>query len=308
MIREETISDLDILDHLEIFNSTVECARILGISQSSCSRRYRALSNQLGLDFDRDENHYSARHNLDVLSGIRQASQRIRARSQQPRICLGWELGDVSSIKLPTKSRLVDYRPMSSWKLLSMLDQRLIDVAVMGLIELKSLLKQPLERLRLARIPISQTIMAIPMCRWQYKLLAREDHALQTRNGITAEELRQYPSPALPLGAAPNMMAALQANGLATQQILLRTHSSEEWEGFARDGQGLSYAAPHLLSDLYLKWKLKPIAYSLDIEECLAVVGHRDVLAEPGFTECAQKLIRAIKTSIKSPGGDQHWI
>ena len=58
MIEEALFDDLDVLDYLELLNSTVRASEALGMSQSSCSRRYRALSSNLDVEFDRVDGAY----------------------------------------------------------------------------------------------------------------------------------------------------------------------------------------------------------------------------------------------------------
>jgi hypothetical protein len=60
MLSAGRLADLDLLDHLELFNSAVKVAELLGMSQSSCSRRYRCLSDDLEPDFDRVDGAYRA--------------------------------------------------------------------------------------------------------------------------------------------------------------------------------------------------------------------------------------------------------
>ena len=40
VVSESIVGDLDVLDTLELFESTIYAAEALGFSQSSCSRRY----------------------------------------------------------------------------------------------------------------------------------------------------------------------------------------------------------------------------------------------------------------------------
>lgn len=197
---------------------------------------------------------------------------------------------------------------MNNWKMLSMLEQRLVDMAFMGLMEFNGLLGQSFERLRMRRVTLSQMMICLPLCRWTYQLLARHDHPLQGVKDLTTEELSRYPSPALPMGAAPLMMVSLQEQGLATQPIPDRDYAPENWEGFARDGQGLSYGAPHQLNYLMERWGLQPLAYQLGMQECLALVGHRDVLDDPAFSGVAQGLIKSLRFTLRPNGSGLEWL
>ena len=295
--------DLEVLDWLELFGSTVTCARLLGISQSGCSRRYRAVSERFGLGFDRNGKSYQATANLDVLSCLRQVCQKLRVRDGRPRFCLGWQLGQLEVAPHASLGAPVPFRPMDSWKLLSQLEQRLIDVAVMGLMEFQPLMGRELNQLKLKRTPLNGQLMCIPLCRWELRLIVQDQHPLQGRRPLSKDDLSPYPSPALSVGMAPLLMAALQHHGLANQPCGLSQYDEARWEGFAADGHGLSYAAPHQLPGLHQRYGLLPLDYPLGIVECLGVVGHRDVLADASFAPILQQLMQQLPALLAVPGG-----
>jgi hypothetical protein len=66
MLQDKSVTDPKVLDFLELFNSTVEPANRLGISQGSCSRRRRTFSELFGIGFDRIADQYQALSNFDV--------------------------------------------------------------------------------------------------------------------------------------------------------------------------------------------------------------------------------------------------
>ncbi len=187
MLYEEAATDLEVLDFLELFNSTVESAKRLGISQSSCSRRYRSFSELLGIGFDRIRDQYRATTNLDVLSSLRQAAQKLRVRQLRPRITIGWLLGDLSLPGLDKVGQVLPIRPMNSWRLLSLLDQRLVDVSLMGLMEFQGLLRQPLAKLRSRVTPLSSSMLCVPIGLLEFKLLAHRDHPLQGKRNLNVD-------------------------------------------------------------------------------------------------------------------------
>lgn len=308
MVQEELVSDLEVLDYLELFNSTVESARILGISQSSCSRRYRSFSERFGIGFDRIADRYQATANFDVLTSLRQASQKIRIRGGQPRLSIGWQLGNISLPMLSDIGMVLSIRPMNSWRLLSLLEQRLIDVAVMGLMEFQSLVSEPIQRLRSRRIPLSPTMLCVPIGQFSLKLLAHRNHPLQGRRDLKPKELAQYPSPALPLGMAPTLIGSLQMHGLANQQCGLSEYNEENWEGFAKNGIGLSYGAPHQLPNLASRYQIFPLDYELGIRECIALVGHRDVLGDPMFPALFKKCLNTLHSGLNGNGSAIQWL
>jgi hypothetical protein len=308
MVQEELVSDLEILDCLELFNSTVESAKILGISQSSCSRRYRSFSERFGIGFDRIGDRYQSSSNFDVLNSLRQASQKLRVRRGCPRVSIGWQLGALAIPGLQETGVVLPVRPMNSWRLLSLLEQRLIDMSLMGLMEFQSLLGHALPRLRARRMPLSQTMLCIPMVMFPLKLLASRHHVLQGRNDLTPDDLSQFPSPALPLGMAPTLMGALQNHGLAKQACGLHDYDEATWEGFGKDGVGLSYCPPHQLSAIESRYGLRPLNYDLGIQECVGLVGHRDVLTDAQFPEIFKKSMNSLRRALNGTGADCQWL
>jgi DNA-binding transcriptional LysR family regulator len=308
MVHEELVSDLEVLDYLELFNSTVESARLLGISQSSCSRRYRAFSERFGIGFDRIADRYQATSNFDVLTILRQAAQKLRVRQLRPRLAMGWQFGAISPPGLDDVGVLLPIQPMNSWRLLSILEQRLVDIGLMGLLEFQSLLAQPMNRLRSRLLPLSPTMLCVPVGLIEYKLLAHRDHPLQGRRDLTSEDLSQYPSPALPLGMAPALIGTLQNHGLANQQCGLSEHNELAWEGAARDGLSLSYASPHLVPGLVNRYDLQPLNFDLGIRDCIGVVGHRDALTDPTFQAIFKQCLTCLRATLQANGSGVHWL
>jgi hypothetical protein len=308
MIQEGLIFDLQVIDYLELFNSTVESSRLLGISQSSCSRRYRSFSDACGIGFDRTGERYQATSNLDVLACLRQAAQKLRVRQGLPRLCVGWHLGEVPLAGLGDFTDVLPMRPMSTWRVLSLLEERLLDVALIGLLEFEAMLGHPLARLRARRMPISQSLLCVPVAVFGLRLMAHRSHPLQDRKDLTPEDLAQYASPALPLGMAPALMGALQKQGLATQPCGLHEYDEVRWEGFAANGVGLSYAAPHRLRGLSENYDLLPLAYDTGITECIAIVGNRDVLQDTAFPKICYKLVSLLRQDLGVASSAVQWL
>jgi hypothetical protein len=308
MVQEGLVFDLQIIDYLELFNSTIESSRFLGISQSSCSRRYRSFSESCGIGFDRIAERYQATSNLDVLACLRQATQKLRVRQGLPRLCVGWHLGEVDLPGLSDFTVVMPMRPMSTWRLLSLLEERLLDVALMGLMECEAMLGHPLSRLRARRMPISQAVLCVPVALFGLRLIAHRTHPLQDRKDLTPEDLAQFASPALPLGMAPALMGALQEKGLASQPCGLHDYNEERWEGFAAHGAGLSYAAPHCLRSLRERYEVEPLAYDLGITECIAVVGHRDVLNDTAFPAICYKIVTILRQQVGLTLSAVQWL
>ncbi len=84
-MRDIFLEGLPILDALEVSGSTAAAATWMNCDQSSISRSYRRVSQQLDLAFCKDDGTYQAGNNLPVLASLRQASQlrRLAARAER---------------------------------------------------------------------------------------------------------------------------------------------------------------------------------------------------------------------------------
>jgi DNA-binding transcriptional LysR family regulator len=287
MFDERVLADLDVLDHLQLYGSTVKVADLLGLSQSSCSRRYRYLSELLDLDFDRGDNGYAARQNVDVLTAMRQAAQKLRVRRSLLRCSSGWQ---APALVFPQSFRSLKIPSMSTSQMLSLLDGRLVDVWFGGLLECQPLIPAALPVLQANRLALGQNLLAVPLLRWNYVLVSHRNHPLQKCSVITPDDLAAYPSPALAMGVAPLFTRALQEHGLATCAYRGADYEPVRWEGGAADGHSLAVVPPHRLPELEAQLGLVPLPYSLGIQEVMAVVGHRDVIADPCFVKAFQAL------------------
>ncbi len=305
MIDENSFSDLDILDCLQLFNSTVKASEALGVSQSNCSRRYRALSSCLDLDFERVGDAYMPQQNLDVLEALREGAQKLRTRRGQFRMSRGWQ---VDPLTLPRGWRQFPLVSMNSSRIMSLLESRLLDVWIGSLLEFQPLLDIPLGRLVPQRQPLGQRLLCLPLFRFPLKLLAHQEHQLASSSPLSPDDLARYPSPALPMGTAPLLNQALQAHGLASCPYAGTDYDQERWEGVARDGHSLSYGPPQRLSEIGLRWQLQALPYDLGISDVAAVVGHRDVLSDPSFATAFQTLLAALRTSPLGSCSQIQWL
>jgi hypothetical protein len=197
---------------------------------------------------------------------------------------------------------------MNIWRLLSLLEQRLVDVALMGLMEFEGMLGHPLSRLRARRMPLSASMLCVPVGSYDLQLLAHRQHPLQGNADLDPEQLAQFPSPALPLGMAPTFMGALQTHNLASQPCGLHEYNQDGWEGLAQDGVSLTYGAPHRVSSLCTQYDLRPLSYELGIRECIGLVGHRDVLADAAFPATFTHCVGFLRSAMNSQGSGVQWL
>lgn len=305
MIGDQLISDLDILDHLELYGSTVKVGSLLGVSQSSCSRRYRSLSEHLDLDFDRHEDGYAPRRNLDVLSLMRVAAQRLRVRRAQPRFAASWQCAQT---EVPPSWRHLPFASMDMAALLTVLDGRLIDLWLGGLLEFQAYIQAPLAILGSARLVVGQSLMALPLFRWNLMLMAHRSHPLLSVPQLTPEHLSAYPSPALPMGAAPMLYQALQRHGLGTSPYGGSDFDPQRWEAVAADAHHLIYAPSFRLAELERNHGLVPLPYDLGLTDVMALMGHRDVLSDPSVVRQVQELTAGLHASPMGPGQGTEWL
>ena len=305
MFDERVLADLDVLDHLQLYGSTVKVADLLGLSQSSCSRRYRSLSDQLDLGFDRGDDGYVPRRNIDILSAMREAAQKLRVRRAVPRCSTGWQSPGWG---LPMGFRELLISSMSTGQALSLLDGRLVDLWFGGLLECQPLIPAALEVLQANRLALGQTLLAVPLLRWEYVVVSHRSHPLQKRSKITPDDLALYPSPALPMGVAPLFTRALQQHGLASCSYGGADYDARRWEGVAVDGHSLAVVPPHRLPELEAQLGVVPLPYQLGIKEVMAVIGHRDVIADPCFVRAFQLLKDALRSSPMGRCSHVRWL
>ncbi len=284
-ISEGSFDDLDILDALELFGSTVLAAESLNISQSSCSRRYRSFSKHFGLGFDRVDGHYRAQTNLDILMSLRIAAQKQRVRSGYPRYGVGWQMDQL--MRQPVdgiRAKAFGLKPMDCWKVLGWLENRLLDYWCGGLLDYSALLAKPVGPFPCESIPMANSLLAVPLCSWSLRIAAHREHPIHKAKTISKELLECYPSPSVELRMAPALIKQLQTKGLANTPTGLQNHAWEKWQGAASDQRTLSYCAPHDESRLAHD-SILPIDHDLEITEVGSCLGHRDAIEDPNFQQ-----------------------
>ena len=316
VVSESIVGDLAVLDTLELFQSTIYASEALGISQSSCSRRYRSFSQLFDFGFDRVDGVYRATRNFDMLAGLRQANQKRRVRQGRFRYGIGWQMeglldgfveGPLGSQAKDIAGERLALRTMDSWRVINLLENRLIDYWIGGLLDYGSLLEQPLKRLRFERVKVTGSVMAVPLCRFDLQLVSHQTHPLQSQKIITADQVALYPSPAVDVGMAPSLMGQLQERGLATTPSGLKDHSCRCWQAAAADGIALSYSPPHDLARLK-PYGIETLPYDLGITEVGAVLGHREAIEDGCFHTHLKAMAALFRKSEAAAHGGLHWL
>ena len=308
VVSESVVGDLDVLDTLELFQSTIYAAEALGISQSSCSRRYRSFSEQFDFGFDRVDGVYRPTRNFDILAALRQAAQKRRVRQGSFRYGIGWQMeGLINDQGQELAGHRLSVCTMDSWRVLSMLENRLIDYWIGGLLDYGSLLEQPLQRLRFERVQVTGAVMAVPLCRFDFQLVSHQSHPLKAQKTINADQLALYPSPALDVGMAPSLMGQLQERSLATAPSGLRDHDWTRWQAAAADGIALSYSPPHDLARLKADG-IETLPYDLGITDVGAVLGHRDAIEDGCFHTHLKAMVELFRSSAAAAHPGLRWL
>lgn len=294
MIEVQAFSDLDVLDYLEIFNSTVEASNLLGISQSSCSRRYRSLSECLDINFERLDNTYSATSNLDVLFLLRHASQQLRSRRNQFRYSESWQIGGNA---IPKQWQDLSIMSMDSSKYMNLLSNKLLDVCCIGLMEYEHVINIKTSDYKSKPIIIGDSFLAYPLMELNYMLIAHRNHPLARKSALKIDDLKKYPSPSLQFGAAPVFMAQIKKHGLGSSPYGQSKYDMLRWEALSKDCYSLSYAPSHLVKYLTNKFNLIPLDYELNITEAVAIVGCHDIMMCTSFLESFAEFTANIKNA-----------
>lgn len=287
MFDERVLANLDVLDFLQLYGNTEKVSELVGLSQSSCVRRCRALNDLLDLGMDRSNGGYQPSQNTDVLSEMRKVAQKLRVRRSLLRCSLA---SNVTDLVLPSDFRLVDVESITTAKVLSLLEGRLVDVWVGGLIELGYMPSTPLQLLQYKRLTLDLSLLALPLLRCEYVLVSLRTHPLQLSSSITPDDLAKYPSLVLTLSHSPLLITALQDHGLAGLAYANEKFSPDYWEDTTFNRASICVVPSYQLPQIKKKLGLVPLRYSLGIHEIIALVGNRDVISDPCFIKASDSL------------------
>jgi hypothetical protein len=273
------LPDLDVLDYLELFNSTVRVSELLKVSQSTCSRRYRLLSDQLQLNFDRVDGGYRALSNADLLNLFRCAAQRLRLRKQELR-CVN-TLPCIAPQQASTLGALLPWEAARGNGVLGALEKRLVDVWLTGLLSLSGQVKLPLEEISPGPLDLQAGLQAIPLFRTTLCVVARDDHPLVERNNVSPADLALYPSSGglLHLAQDPSAQSA----------------DPQGWLACIRDGRSLACVSSHLLPELQQRHRLVQLPYTLNRHDVGALIAHRDLLFDQAFPEILRRFLGELR-------------
>ncbi len=129
----------------------------------------------------------------------------------------------------------------------------------------------------------------LDLVREPVRLLAAPDHPLAGVRRPSADDLRRFPSLALPPGWFPRTEAILRGQGLWQQEVPMSRYDPADWEGRCGDGVTLTYGQS-------LTEALQPGTVRLDWDLGLisgeALVVRRDLIDWPPIQKLAAELRR----------------
>ena len=94
---------------------------------------------------------------------------------------------------------------------------------------------------------------------------------LQLGEAMTLEDVRRYPSLALPDGAFPKVQASLQELGLWSSPSEIRRYDTAHWEGRTADEVTVGYATAFSLGLLQPPQAILPVPIPLEVGDTLMV-------------------------------------
>jgi DNA-binding transcriptional LysR family regulator len=129
----------------------------------------------------------------------------------------------------------------------------------------------------------------LDLVREPVRLLAAPDHPLAGVRRPSGDDLRRFPSLALPAGWFPRTEAILRGQGLWQQEVPMSRYDPAEWEGRCGDGVTLTYGQS-------LSEAIQPGTVRLDWDLGLisgeALVVRRDLIDWPPIQKLAAELRR----------------
>lgn len=115
-------------------------------------------------------------------------------------------------------------------------------------------------------------LACFPLTRLPTHLVVADGHPLlQLGEAVTLEDVRRYPSLALPDGAFPRIQAILEELGLWSSPCDMRRYDQMRWEGKAADEVTVAYATSFSLRQFPVPQMILPVPIPLEVGDTLVV-------------------------------------
>ena len=272
MIDQDSLAALDGLLWLR---SGEAVAERFGLSQSSVSRQARGCLRLFEIDLKKLEGEWDLIGDAPLLAAERQVHQLARWRGHRalrlegtywsgPLLCepipQGWMLGLCNIVGITRNFAL--------------LRERIVDAWLAGLPD----------------VPESNDpeLTSISLCHLPVHCVVQPGHPLLERTCLSFDDLRPYPSLALPAGAYPQVEAALKAVGLWSSPVRMRRYQRQLWEGKTEQEVTIGYGTA--LSLKLLDPALQRLRLQLPIQSGEALVVRREFATTPQFMQLAHTL------------------
>lgn len=285
-MRDLLLEGLPVVDLLAVLPSTSQVARILNCDQSSVSRTYRYVSDELALDLIKGEDGwYAAKNNQQLLHKLRIASQQMRLVGLLPMrvVTSYWNHAFLAKLK---DVAVIPQCWLGVQRSLDLLRNRVIDVAVCNGFEFLPDAWNESEGYWEC-----DEFIAFEMYRYPLEVACHPSHPLHTMNALSGREFWSYPSAALPNELFPRKSEALIARGLWQDRVSMKRHTWKNWEGLSRDRKHLVYTNPLRRRMMPKDLVVKVLPYDLGIIDVDVVV----VLRSFANLDPVQNLYKIIK-------------
>jgi DNA-binding transcriptional LysR family regulator len=255
-----SVEELACLDTLIWLRSGSAAAARLGVTQSTISRRVNQIANLFHLRFFKPNGEWETLGDQTILNLERMVHQRyrwehgmpLRIEAQYfsgPLFCdpspEGWTPGNFDFMEIKTPLRLLRTGVIDAW--------------IGTYPDVPDADDQELACFHLTRLP-THLVVAV-----DHPLLALGER-------ITLDDVRHYPSFALPDHAFPRMQHILQQLGLWNLQVPLRRYSHEKWEGRMTHDLRVGYANAFTLHLFPEPHVVLPIQIPLETGDSLIVL------------------------------------
>jgi DNA-binding transcriptional LysR family regulator len=254
-----SIEDLACLDLIIWLRTGARAASLLGISQPKVSRAVQAVSDRFGITIAKRRGEWEVLGDQTLLNLERHVHQEYRWRKDQPLriesqyysgplycdpIPEGWVAGNFDFIEIHTPLHHLRHGVIDAW---------------LGCYpDVPDADDPDLCCFHLTRLPT-------------HLVVSPEHPLLNQAHPLSLEDVRQYPSLALPDNAFPKIQATLQSLDLWNAPQGINRYEQQKWEGKIGSDLLVGYATALSIGQLDAAKVILPIQIPLDVGETLVV-------------------------------------
>lgn len=283
-----SVGELDCLDLIVWLRTGENAASRLSLSQPAISRNARKASDQLGISLEKAGGEWEVLGDQTLLSLARRVHQEYRWSSDSAlRIEAQYYSGALFCDPPPEGWMVGNFDYLETRTPLQHLRTGVIDAWIGCYPDVPDPDDPELSVFHLTRLPTHLVVSA-------------GHPLLEIGREITLEDVRLYPSLALPDGAFPKVQAALQQLGLWNLPLNLHRYSHQSWEGKVESDLVIGYATAFSISLFQAPQVVLPIQIPLEVGDSLIV--RRDYAKHPRLLKLLGYLrFRAAKLAQQYP-------